>query len=64
MKHVEYTLRDGVAVLAFANPPVNSLSHALRQELVESLDRAVADAAARAIVLLGSNGTFSAGADI
>jgi 3-hydroxyacyl-CoA dehydrogenase len=64
MKHVEYTLRDGVAVLAFANPPVNSLSHALRQELVESLDRAVADAAARAIVLIGSNGTFSAGADI
>ena len=35
MKHVEYTLRDGVAVLAFANPPVNSLSHALRQELVD-----------------------------
>ena len=64
MKHVEYTLRDGVAVLAFANPPVNSLSHALRQELVESLDRAVADAAARAIVLIGSNGTFSGGADI
>ena len=64
MKHVEYTLRDGVAVLAFANPPVNSLSHALRQELVESLDRAVADAAVRAIVLIGSNGTFSGGADI
>jgi len=33
-------------------------------QLVESLDRAVADAAARAIVLIGSNGTFSAGADI
>ena len=40
MKHVDYTLRDGVAVLAFANPPVNSLSHSLRQELVEALDRA------------------------
>jgi 3-hydroxyacyl-CoA dehydrogenase len=64
MKHVDYSLRDGVAVLAFANPPVNSLSHSLRQELVEALDRAAADAAARAIVLIGSNGTFSAGADI
>jgi 3-hydroxyacyl-CoA dehydrogenase len=64
MKHVEYSLRDGVAVLAFANPPVNSMSHALRHELVDGLDRALADAAARAIVLIGSNGTFSAGADI
>jgi 3-hydroxyacyl-CoA dehydrogenase len=64
MKHVEYSLRDGVAVLAFANPPVNSLSHGLRQELVDGLDRASKDAAARAIVLIGGNGTFSAGADI
>ena len=64
MKHVDYSLRDGVAVLAFANPPVNSLSHSLRHELVEALDRAVADAAVRAIVLIGSNGSFSAGADI
>ncbi len=64
MKHVEYSLRDGVAVLAFANPPVNSLKHALREALVEALDRAAADPAARAIVLIGANGTFSAGADI
>jgi 3-hydroxyacyl-CoA dehydrogenase len=64
MKHVEFSLRDGVAVLAFSNPPVNSLSHALRRELVEGLDRALADPAARAVVLIGSNATFSAGADI
>ena len=64
MKHVEYSLRDGVAVLAFANPPVNSLSHGLRQELIDALDRAAADQAARAVVLIGSNGSFSAGADI
>ena len=64
MKHVEYSLRDGVAVLAFTNPPVNSLSHSLRQELVDGLDRALADATVRAIVLIGSKGTFSAGADI
>jgi 3-hydroxyacyl-CoA dehydrogenase len=64
MKHVEYSLRDGVAVLAFANPPVNSLNHPLRQALVEALDRAAADTAARAVVLIGANGTFCAGADI
>jgi 3-hydroxyacyl-CoA dehydrogenase len=64
MKHVEYSLRDGVAVLAFANPPVNSLSHPLRQALVEALDRAAADTAVRAVVLIGASGTFCAGADI
>jgi 3-hydroxyacyl-CoA dehydrogenase len=64
MNHVEYSLRNGVAVLAFANPPVNSLSRAVRTALVESLDRASADPAVRAIVLTGANGTFSAGADI
>ena len=59
-----YTLHDGIAVLAFTNPPVNSLGHSLRQELVAGLERALADSATRAIVLIGSNGTFSAGADI
>jgi len=64
MKHVDYSLRDGVAVLAFANPPVNSLSHGLRTELVGALERALQDAGARAVMLIGGNGTFSAGADI
>ena len=64
MKHVDYSLRDGVAVLAFANPPVNSLSHGLRTELVGALERALQDAGVRAVMLIGGNGTFSAGADI
>ncbi|MBP6514854.1 MAG: enoyl-CoA hydratase/isomerase family protein, partial [Steroidobacteraceae bacterium] len=64
MKHVDYALEGNVAVLAFANPPVNSLGFALRRDLVEDLERAIADPAAKAIVLIGAKGTFSAGADI
>ena len=64
MAHVEYSVEDGVAVLAFQLPPVNSLSHALRVDLIAALERAIADPAAGAIVVVGANGTFCAGADI
>ena len=64
MDHVEYTLRGTVAVLAFKYPPVNSLSLPLRRDLGAALERAIADPAAKAIVLTGANGTFCAGADI
>jgi 3-hydroxyacyl-CoA dehydrogenase len=64
MDHVEYTLRGTVAVLAFKYPPVNSLSLPLRRDLGAALERAIADPASKAIVLIGANGTFCAGADI
>jgi len=53
-----------VAVISFANPPVNGLSHAVRAGLSAALERAQADGAVRAIVLTGTGGLFSAGADI
>ena len=46
------------------NPPLNALSHALRQALLAALDRALADAKVRAIVIAGSERAFSSGADI
>jgi 3-hydroxyacyl-CoA dehydrogenase len=61
---VAYRLDRSVAVLSFANPPVNGLSHAVRSGLAEALGRAQADPAVRAIVLTGAGGHFSAGADI
>ena len=33
MSHVDYTLQDSIAVIAFGNPPVNSLSYAVRAEI-------------------------------
>src|SRR5512134_1280602 len=59
-----YEVRDGVAVIALNNPPVNGLSYETRRAIAEGLERAQADAAVQAIVLTGSGKAFSGGADI
>ncbi len=56
--------RDAIAVITLDHPPVNSLSHALRRQVADSLAAAVADPAIRAIVLAGHDKAFSAGADV
>ncbi|HYF17983.1 MAG TPA: 3-hydroxyacyl-CoA dehydrogenase NAD-binding domain-containing protein [Ramlibacter sp.] len=56
--------RDGVAVLGLANPPVNSISAALRVALGRALVQADADPAVRAIVLVGDGGAFCGGAEV
>ena len=53
-----------IAVITLDSPPVNSLGHALRQHIVAALDAAEAEAAVRAIVLIGNDKAFSAGADV
>jgi len=64
MSAVDYKSVDGVAVLTMNNPPVNGLGTAVRAGLAEGLDRALADLAVVALVLIGSGRMFSAGADI
>ena len=59
-----YAVRDGVAVITMDNPPVNGLGNALRAGLMESLKRADADSAVKAVVIIGSAKAFSGGADI
>src|SRR5260370_15657077 len=61
---VRYEVRDGVAVLTMDNQPVNALSPAVWEAIDQSVQRAVADRAAEAIVLIGAGTTFIAGADI
>jgi len=61
---VGYEVRGRIAVVTIDNPPVNALGHAVRVGLIEQIDRAVADDAAGAIVLIGAGRTFPAGADI
>ena len=61
---VSYQLRGRVAVITMDRPPVNSLGAELRIGLADAMDRAAADAAAQAVVLIGSARAFSAGADI
>ncbi|MDE2289754.1 MAG: enoyl-CoA hydratase/isomerase family protein [Burkholderiales bacterium] len=60
----EYQVRDGVAVITLANPPVNGLGHATRVGIVEGLTQAIEDGAIRAVIITGAGKAFSGGADI
>jgi 3-hydroxyacyl-CoA dehydrogenase len=64
MNSADYSTRGAVAVVTLNNPPVNGLSHELRGAIVAGLDRALADPAVKAIVLIGAGKAFSGGADI
>ena len=59
-----YSVRDGIGVITLDNPPVNGLSNALRQAIMKQLDKADADPAAQAVVIIGSAKAFCGGADI
>ena len=61
---VNYRVAEDVAILEIANPPVNALSLAVREGLMEGLARAYADPGVVAIVICGADGIFPAGADI
>jgi 3-hydroxyacyl-CoA dehydrogenase len=57
--------RDGgIAVVVVDNPPVNALSHAVREALLAAIVELDRDAAVRAIVLAGAGRNFIAGADL
>jgi 3-hydroxyacyl-CoA dehydrogenase len=64
MNKLNFEVISGIAVLTLDNPPVNSLGQELRAALAAGLDRANADTAVKAIVLIGSGSGFSGGADI
>jgi 3-hydroxyacyl-CoA dehydrogenase len=57
-------INGNIAVIKFANPPVNSLGLEMRQAIVEDIERANGDPRVEAIVLIGSGAGFSGGADI
>ena len=59
-----YDVRDGIAVITLDHPPVNSLSHALREQIAQQLEAAQTDPEVRGMVLVGNAKVFSAGADV
>jgi len=59
-----YSVRDGIAVISMNNPPVNGLGSILRPALMDGIKKADADAAVKALVIIGSAKAFSGGADI
>ncbi len=60
----KYEVRGDVAVVTLDNPPVNGLGFDTRRECSAGLERAMADAAVRAVVITGAGRAFSGGADI
>jgi len=56
--------QDKIFLIQLDNAPVNALSHAIRSGLSQALKAALDDEATEAIVVTGSGGFFSAGADI
>lgn len=63
MSVVSYDLKDEIGLITLNNPPVNALSHALREGLKQVVESAQKDAT-KALVILCEGRTFIAGADI
>lgn len=61
---IAYARHGDIAVLSIQNPPVNALSQAVRQGLMEQMDQAEADDGVRAVLIVGQGRAFIAGADI
>ncbi len=59
-----YETRGDVAVISLDNPPVNGLGYDTRVGITDGLEKALADAAVKAIVITGAGKAFSGGADI
>ena len=55
---------DGVGIVTLNNPPVNALSQEVRKGLLDAFLKAESDESIKAIILMGADRTFSAGADI
>jgi len=51
---VDYTVRDGVAVITLDNPPVNGLGHATRAAVASGIERANADSSVEVVVIIGA----------
>jgi 3-hydroxyacyl-CoA dehydrogenase len=64
MSVTDYKVQGSVAVISMNNPPVNGLGLDLRSGIVAGIDQAAADAKVKAIVLIGTEKSFSGGADI
>ncbi len=60
----DLTIEGDVAVITLNSPPVNALSANVREGLFEGFKAAIAEPAAKAIVLICEGRTFIAGADI
>lgn len=64
MTAVSREIRGQIAILTVDNPPVNALSHSVRQGLADEMTALAAEDGVKAIVIACAGRTFIAGADI
>ncbi|MDH3903304.1 MAG: enoyl-CoA hydratase-related protein, partial [Xanthomonadales bacterium] len=65
MNEVVFSKAEGrIGIIEINSPPVNALSHAVRDGIVRALQTARNDKDVEAIVLICAGRTFIAGADI
>jgi enoyl-CoA hydratase len=64
MQRVHYERRDDVALVRIDDGKVNAIQDEFLTQLGDALDRTLADESARALVLVGRPGYFSAGLDL
>ncbi|MBI5108344.1 MAG: enoyl-CoA hydratase/isomerase family protein [Rhodocyclales bacterium] len=64
MSSAKYEVHGSTAVITLDNPPVNGLGYDLRVGIVAGIDKASADPAVTAVVMIGNERAFSGGADI
>ena len=62
--HVTLSLHNTIALISINNPPVNAISQAVREGLLDAVTSAIAAESARAIVIACEGKTFIAGADV
>lgn len=61
---VRYEVREDVAVIRLANPPVNGLGDTIRTGLANAITAAGEDAAIQGVVIVGDGKGFCGGADL
>lgn len=61
---VDYSVQGDIALITVDNAPVNALSNAVREGLIEAVQRAAGDARVAAVVLRCAGPTFIGGADL
>jgi len=61
---VRHDAVNAVAVLTIDNPPVNALGREVREALLRAVEAAADDPDTEAIVIIGANDVFIAGADV
>ena len=61
---VDYNVEQSIAVITINNPPVNALSHGVREGIYKGIETASQDNSVTGIVIYCEGRTFIAGADI